>query len=149
MKAPNLFLTLSKYGSREAEDYLTESFVLLIKNILEHRPAVGLGLLNNICGLTGNALFDNPDLIAVSTQVIVDQGRPDIEIRAGTETLAYIEIKHDAALGEGQLEYYKKKLDESGFDTLARLGPGDDIGAGRVPPFVLVRCASEIIGNEK
>ena len=115
MKAPNLFLTLSKYGSREAEDYLTESFVLLLKNLLEHRPTLGLGLLNNICGLAGDVQFDHPDLITISTQVIVEQGRPDIEVKSGSEILVYIEIKHDAALSTGQLEKYKRKLDESEF----------------------------------
>lgn len=119
MKAPNLFLTLAKYGSREAEDYLTESFVLLLKNLLEHRPALGLALLNKICGLAGDVQFDNPELITISTQVVVDQGRPDIEVRSGSEILVYIEIKHDAALGDGQLEYYKRKLDESEFDHTA------------------------------
>lgn len=119
MKSPNLFKTLSKYGSREEEDYLTESFVLLIKLLLERKPKIGLGLLNRICGMSENLRFETPDLIAISTQVVVDEGRPDIEVKYGSTILVYIEIKHDASLGEGQLEYYKRKLEESDFEVTA------------------------------
>ena len=113
MKSPNLFETLSKYGSREAEDYLTESFVILMKILLEQRPAVGLRLLNTVCGLTEAVKFENPDLIQLSTQSPIEAGILDVEVRSGSDILVYIEIKHDAPLGEGQLEYYKAHLDRS------------------------------------
>ncbi len=117
MKSANIFKTLSKYGSREEEDYLTESFVLLLKMLLERKPYTGLGFINNICGLTGNEQFKKTELLTISTQVVIDNGRPDIEIRYGSTILAYIEIKHDASLGEGQLEYYRKKLDETDYEN--------------------------------
>ena len=68
-----------------------------------------------ICGLTEELKFENPDLIQLSTQVVIEAGRLDIEVRSGSDILAYIEIKHDAPLGEGQLEYYKAQLDKSDF----------------------------------
>jgi len=68
-----------------------------------------------ICGLTEEVKFENPDLIQLSTQVVIEAGRLDIEVRSGPDILAYIEIKHDAPLGEGQLEYYKAQLDKSDF----------------------------------
>jgi hypothetical protein len=119
MKSPNIFQTLSKYGSRQEEDYLTESFVLLIKMLLERNPDIGLGFINKICGLTKNKTFKKTELLSISTQVIVDDGRPDIEIQYGTAILIYIEIKHDASLGDGQLEYYRKKLNESEHENTA------------------------------
>jgi len=115
MRAPNLFKTLSKYGSGDAENYLSESFVILIKILLERRPAAGLRLLNTICGLTEEVKFENPDLIQLSREVVIDEGRLDIEVRSGSDILVYIEIKHDAPLSEGQLEYYKAQLDKSEF----------------------------------
>jgi len=113
MKSLNLFKTLSKYGSRAAEDYLTESFVVLMQNLLERRPAAGLRFLNTLCGLTGEVRFDNPEMVLLSTQVAVEAGRPDIQLRSGSDILVYIEVKHDAPLGERQLEYYKEQLDRS------------------------------------
>ena len=115
MKSPNLFKVLSKYGSGAEEDYLTESFVLLIKIILEQKMIFGLLFLNKICGLTDDHKFKNRDLLSISTQVIIEGGRPDIEIKYGNKVLIYIEIKHDASLGDGQLEYYRRKLNESDF----------------------------------
>jgi hypothetical protein len=119
MKSPNIFKTLSKYGSRQEEDYLTESFVLLIKMLLERNPSIGLGFVNKICGLIENKEFKKTELLSISTQVIVDDGRPDITIKYGSTILVYLEIKHDASLGEGQLEYYRKKLDESDYQNTA------------------------------
>ncbi|MDH3988135.1 MAG: PD-(D/E)XK nuclease family protein [Gammaproteobacteria bacterium] len=116
MTQPSLFKTLSKYGSTEAENYLSESFVALINILLEQCPDAGLHLLNRICGLTGQVKFDNPDLIELSREVPVGDGRIDIEIRSGSEILAYIEVKHDAALANGQLEYYKEQLNKSDID---------------------------------
>ena len=94
MKSPNLFKVLSKYGSGAEEDYLTESFVLLIKIILEQKMIFGLSFLNKICGLTDDHKFKNRDLLSISTQVIIEGGRPDIEIKYGNKVLIYIEICH-------------------------------------------------------
>ncbi len=69
--------------------------------------------------MDGEIQFEKTELISISTQVVVDEGRPDIEVRSGSTILVYIEIKHDSSLGEGQLEYYKKKLDESGVENTA------------------------------
>jgi hypothetical protein len=117
MALPNLFLTLSKYGSSESENYLTEAFVYLTKLLLERNPDIGLQFVNNLSGLPDDIKFSNPQSIIISTQVCVDEGRPDIEIKSGTK-LIYIEVKHDAPLGKGQLEYYKRKLEGSGVQNV-------------------------------
>lgn len=117
MKAPNVFATLSKYGSRELENFLTESFVFLIKLLLEKEKVHGLAFINRLCGLGECDSFADSDAVSISTQITIEDGRPDIEIRDGAKKLYYIEIKHDAPLGEGQLEYYKNKLDESNIPS--------------------------------
>lgn len=115
MRAPNLFKILSKYGSGDVENYLSESFVILTKILLERSPAAGLRLLNTICGLTEDVKFENANLIQLSREVVIGRGRVDIEARSGSDILVYIEVKVDAPLDKGQLEYYKAQLDKSDF----------------------------------
>ncbi len=117
MQSTNVFKTLSKYGSREEENYLTEALVLIIKILVERKPDVALKFLNNLCGLSEKIVHENLPSISVSTQVAVDEGRPDIEIKSGSTMLTYIEVKHDACLGDGQLECYKRKLGDSGVSS--------------------------------
>jgi len=113
MTSSNVFLALSKYGSRELENYLTESFVFLLGMLLERETVHGLAFVNKLCGVKGDASFTKVEEITISTQITVEDGRPDIEIRGGARQLFYVEVKHDAQLGDDQLEYYKNKLDES------------------------------------
>lgn len=114
MQSTNVFKTLSKYGSREEENYLTEALVLIIKTLIERQPDYSLKFLNSLCGLSKKIEHENLPSISISTQVAVDEGRLDIEIKLGSAMLTYIEVKHDACLGDRQLEYYKRKLDDSG-----------------------------------
>ena len=75
MQAPNLYRTLSKHGSGQSEDYLTEAFVLLLKNLLERVPSSAIELIKCLCGLQNVAALRNPDLVSIATQVVVDDGR--------------------------------------------------------------------------
>jgi hypothetical protein len=109
----NLYKSLSKYGSREEENFLTESFVFLIKTLVERNPTGSVIFLNDLCGLCEKIDITDLDLFSISTQVVLEKGRPDIEIRFGSAALIFIEVKHDAVLGDRQLEYYKEKLEES------------------------------------
>lgn len=90
MNAPNIFVTLSKYGSSEAENYLTEAFVFLLDLLLERTPEIGLAFVNKVCGLSGNRQLSTPEAITISTQIVVDEGRPDIQIKQGADTLIYV-----------------------------------------------------------
>ncbi len=110
---PNLYSALSKYGSKEAENYLTESLVFLLSTLLQKAPSQGLWLLNNITGPLPLHRLSRPAKVSLTTQVTVERGRPDIEVAESTDTLVYVEIKHDSELGENQLEYYYSKLEES------------------------------------
>jgi hypothetical protein len=105
----NVFSTLFKARSG-SEDFLTEAFVFLLRLLLKRVPDMGVTLINQFSGLPRKAHFEHPESVVVSTQVIVDEGRPDIEIRDGQGRLVYVEVKHDGPLGIGQLEYYLAKL---------------------------------------
>ncbi len=113
MMRENVFSALFKSCPVADENYLTEAFVFVQKLLLERVPDEGVAFVNWLSGLPQAAHFEDPESIAISTQVTVDEGRPDIEIRHTPGTLIYVEVKHDAPLGDGQLEYYLTKLEEA------------------------------------
>jgi hypothetical protein len=110
----NIFKDLSKYGSSEEENYLTESFVYLLRLLFAEQPRVGFDLLNKLLNFPILEHIQTPALPIFATQEMVEGGIPDIAITLNSDLLAYIEIKHDAPLGSGQLEYYKGLLEKSG-----------------------------------
>lgn len=114
----NVFSALSTYGSSEEENYLTESFVFLINLLIERVPNEGVRFLNRLTGSLPLHSITQPRLVVIRTQVTCEQGRPDIEIREGEDTLAYVEIKHDSPIGYGQLEYYLNQLNQSGYTNV-------------------------------
>lgn len=115
----NVFKKLGKYGSREEENYLTESFVFTLHHLCERIPSQGYDVLEKILGLSFDQVLESPAPPEFITQEKVEEGFPDVTIRFGTDLLAYIEIKHDAPLHEGQLEYYKRMLLQSDTATQA------------------------------
>ena len=105
----NVFSTLFK-ARLGAEDFLTEAFAFQLRLLLERVPNAGVTIINKLSGLPNDDYFKRPESVVIATQVIVDEGRPDIEIRDGQDRLVYVEVKHDAPLGIDQLEYYLDKL---------------------------------------
>lgn len=112
----NVFSTLFR-ARLGAEDYLTEALVFLLKLLLERAPQRGIAIINRLSGLPQEGRFENPESVAISTQVIVEVERPDIEIRDDQERLIYVEVKHDAPLGVRQLERYLSRLQAASFPT--------------------------------
>ena len=112
----DVFSSLAKYGSSVDENYLTEALVFVTNLLLERKHAIGLDVVNLLCGQHRDSCFDEPKSVLISTQVTTDTGRPDIEIK-GKDTLVYIEVKHDSPLGPDQLERYKAQLNESDFSN--------------------------------
>ena len=113
----NVFSSLFKYGRGVDENYLTEALVFLLNLLLKRLPEEGLALANLLGGVSQGALFSDPHSLEISTQVTVEQGRPDIEIRDGSDVLVYVEVKHDSDLGQDQLERYQEQLLASGIPT--------------------------------
>ena len=115
----NVFSALSKYGSRQPENYLTESFVYLLDLISRRSPADCVGLLELLLGINLGRGSLTPLTFECSTQVFHDDGVPDIEIQISDSTRALIEVKHDARFGKDQLEDYKRLLERSPHDQKA------------------------------
>jgi len=108
----NIFSALSKYNSAIDENYLTESFVFLINELLRREPSFGTKLLNQICVVNNDFHFASDENILVSTQEVTEYGTPDIRI-SSQDKLIYIEVKHDSPLGIQQISRYQKALGSS------------------------------------
>lgn len=109
----NLFAALAKYPGTEAENYLTESFVFVLQQLLSREESAAHAFIERLIGVELFAGENSPAVVQISTQVRVEGGIPDIEIRIPDELHAYIEVKHDAHLGFGQLEFYKSVVERS------------------------------------
>lgn len=114
MSEPNVFLALGKYSTSE-ENYLTEAFVFLLNTLLLREHAIGVEILNRLCGANQFCLNGDED-ISVSTQEITPQGTPDIKISCPGK-LAYVEVKYESDLGVKQIERYIEALKSSGVPT--------------------------------
>jgi hypothetical protein len=98
----NVFSSLFRYGHGVDENYLTEALIFLVKLLLQRLPRAGLELTNLLSG-KGQGAFSDPSSLTFSTQVTVDEARPDIEIRHALDTLVFVEVKHDSGLGRTSL----------------------------------------------
>jgi hypothetical protein len=112
--AVNMFSVLSAYGLSSPENYLTEALVYVLTMMLRRTPRATLEILNRLAPSLPKHPFSAPADIAIRTQLETPAGRPDICITQGTDTLVYVEIKHDSPLEPGQLEAYLGELDRSG-----------------------------------
>ena len=108
----DIFSSLARAGISSEENYLTEAFVYVLKLLLVHQPTLGLHVINQLCDLPER--LADPVSITILTQASYLSGRPDIEIRCGSDTLVLVEVKHDSPLGFYQLERYHAELQQSG-----------------------------------
>jgi hypothetical protein len=106
----NVFSSLAAYAT--GENALTEALVFVLRFLLESEPRTGLSIVSRLCGL-GSLERCDPTTVDISTQVTVEEGRPDIEIRVRDSVRVYAEVKQDAPLGRNQLEYYLAQLHRS------------------------------------
>ena len=119
MPSDNLFLALSKYDrKRSSENYLTEAFAYLLRYLLKHEPALGVHILNRLCGVEDGFLPDDAEKIVVATQTSTEEGIPDITISAPGK-LVRIEVKKESWPHEGQLKRYAADLDRANADFKA------------------------------
>lgn len=106
-----LFTTLSRCNLSSAENYLTESLAYVLRLLIERQPEQGREILRRLSGLADCAMEGS---LTIRTQVTTEAGIPDMEIRGANGLLVYVEVKHGAPLGVGQLEAYRHQLDTSG-----------------------------------
>jgi len=88
--------------------------VLILRHLVDRTPSSAFELLDRLLGTTLLSEYEGPAIPEFITQEKVEEGYPDITVRFEPDGLAYIEVKHDAPLGDGQLEYYKSMLEKSG-----------------------------------
>lgn len=112
MPDTNIFSSLGKYNSAVDENYLTESFVFLVNELLNRETQSGTGLINFLCFNDNEFCFALDESISISSQETTKQGTPDIKISSPNK-LIYIEVKHDSPLGYKQISRYQKALESS------------------------------------
>lgn len=116
LKKADLFINLPKYKPSQyvtpLENFTTEVFVYILKNLLDTNPSAATEILN----LFG---IKNSDKIIISTQTEYKVGehilRPDITVKS-EEEITFIEVKVNSKLresilgneGEDQLQDYQK-----------------------------------------
>jgi len=108
----NLFSTLSRFNSSE-ENFLTESFVYLLNQLMLREPEQCISFLQKLIGKE-TIEFSDEFIVSITTQLSLEEGRPDICIQTTPDTLFFIEVKHDSPLHIGQLEAYYSELLKSG-----------------------------------
>jgi hypothetical protein len=122
------------------ENFTTEAFVHMLLHLLASRPAKAAQLVERLTG--GRMVLSEVEAssLNVSTQVEVECGRPDIELRT-LDHLVYVEVKVESNLHEGQLECYRCALGQSGFaqTSLVLLTRYADAWIGEAKPDVHVR----------
>lgn len=112
----NVFSSLARYAVRQEENFLTEALVYLLNFLVERAEPSVLEVLQNICGGDCVLWFENHADIKITTQITVDEGRPDIVLTSGEHRIAFIEVKHDSSLGWEQLERYYQYLEKSHYE---------------------------------
>ena len=111
---PNLFSRLHKWAARQDENFVTESLAVVLEQLLILVPETGARLVGR---LTGGFIEVGPadsGAVEIRTQVDVRKGRPDLEICV-PHRLTWIEVKVESPLRTGQLEGYRRLIEESGF----------------------------------
>lgn len=114
----NIFTSLHRWALGQEENSVSEAFAFLLQHMLRHEPELGVDLLRR---LTGNSLSIPPRdaaEVSISTQVTVEQKRPDIEIRT-PHWLVYVEVKVEAPLSSMQLANYRERLASSDVKNTA------------------------------
>ncbi|HTU88800.1 MAG TPA: hypothetical protein VMF69_01770 [Gemmataceae bacterium] len=111
---PNLFARLHKWAIRQDENFLTESFAVVLEQLLILAPEVGVRLVSRLTGGFIELPTGDAGAIDIHTQVETGSGRPDLEIST-KDRLAWIEVKAESPLRAGQLEGYRVLLAESGI----------------------------------
>ena len=111
----NLLSNLSHWAHRHDENFLTEAFVYVLQFMLDREQGAAAKLLNQLTA--GHLKIKAKDCIdiTVTTQVLTDEGRPDIEIRTPS-ALVYVEVKAESGLGVQQMKRYRAALEKSGYN---------------------------------
>jgi len=109
----NLFVRLSRWATRQSENFLTEAFAIVLESLRKYEPTTLCRVLKLLADDFLDLEVDQLESMAIETQTTFANGRPDIVIR-NARFLVYIEVKEFAGLGDLQLQRYLKQLQSSG-----------------------------------
>jgi hypothetical protein len=110
----NLLVRLHKWATRQDENFLTETLAFLLEFLRDNEPEAASELISR---LSGGVIVLTPQQIRgleIRTQIIADDGIPDIELRT-TEHFVIIEVKSESDATENQLARYRRILVTSGI----------------------------------
>jgi hypothetical protein len=107
---PNIFQALSRYGSSQSENYLTEAFIHVLRMLRERCPQGFQHLIANIAGISPEDIESELGEITIAGQASLPQGRPDIRFDFPDGRIVFVEVKDWSPLSEGQLEGYFKQI---------------------------------------
>lgn len=105
----NLLISLHGWAHRQDENFVTDSFAHLLRQLLEGDPTVGLDILARLTDDHFPPADVDVKMIRIRTQVTGQFGRPDLEIIYANHRIL-IEVKVDSGLGDDQLGRYLKIL---------------------------------------
>jgi len=110
-QSDNLLFNLHRLAIGQDEDFVTESFVHLLRNLLINEKRAFINIFRKITKNSLNLTVEELDNLKIRSQVLTDEGVPDIEL-CSNEHRVFIEVKVESGFGKGQLEGYKKILNE-------------------------------------
>jgi hypothetical protein len=115
MTLQNYLLTnLHRLASGQDENFITETFVYVLRILISNEPKAASLILRAITDGFINVSTDEINSVDIKTQVTTESGKPDISISTD-DHLVYIEVKVDSGFGHCQLERYRSQLQRSGI----------------------------------
>lgn len=118
----DVFSSVYRWARRQGENFTTDAFVYLLKELLDREPPIARGLLSWLCfGDANPNAFANLCARHIDTQCRDEEGTPDIWIRT-SDTLVLIEVKKGRDLRRGQLRDYRQLLNRALQNQCARTG---------------------------
>lgn len=108
----NLLVNLYKYCSAHDEDFITESFLHLLYNLVHYEKEKFCEFISHLTN--ENIKLDLSELkeCILTSQLSTEFGVPDIVIHTN-KNLIYIEIKIDSDFSYSQLSRYRKKINNN------------------------------------
>jgi len=104
----NLLLKVGKW-SGQPENFLTEAFAHLLRNLLSSEGEIGASLLKYLTNGIVSIHQSGVDKVSVETQVSTPYGCPDILILTPHHRV-YVEVKDEAPPGDTQISRYRQDL---------------------------------------
>jgi hypothetical protein len=112
----NLLLSLHRWASSQDENFTTDAFAHVIRELVARDRASAARVLAKLAGLQGwmPMLLQGPGTsgVEITTQEPAERSIPDITIKA-PNTLVYVEVKTESAVDVDQLERHRLALDAS------------------------------------